>query len=86
MSLISLREYIQNILKKTDVIYYDVSVKSEFCHLHHIILTAVFLIYSLFVLYHFAVLSRSHVFKLFKKLGKVVHIVDATLCGNILDS
>ena len=42
MSLISLREYIQNILKKTDVIYYDVSVKSEFCHLHHIILTAVF--------------------------------------------
>ena len=45
-----------------------------------------FLIYSLFVLYHLAVLRRSHIFKLFKKLGKVVHIVDATLCGNILNS
>ena len=42
MSLISLREYIRNILKKTDVIYYDVSVKSKICHLHHIIITAVF--------------------------------------------
>lgn len=28
--------------EKTDVIYYDVSVKSEICHLHHIIITSVF--------------------------------------------
>lgn len=96
MNLISLREYIRNILKKIEVdernspyiriflYHYIKKIKmTDVIYYHYV---SLFLIYSLFVLYHFAVLRRSHIFKLFKKLGKVVHIVNATLCGNILNS
>lgn len=93
MNLISLREYIRNILKKIEVDVRNLPYIRIFLY-HYIekdwrntlLLRQPFLIYSLFVLYHFAVLRRSHIFKLFKKLGKVVHIVNATLCGNILNS
>ena len=92
MNLISLREYIRNILKIIEVdernspyiriflYHYIKKIKMTDVIYNH---SSAFLIYSLFVLYHLAVLRRSHIFKLFKKLGKVVHIVDATLCGNI---